>query len=120
MATEEFTEGRHAGEAVLSEANFHRSRGNLIIEAGSGVVEANTVLAKGAEGKHKPAAAEDTAVAINIHKVDASGADDVRVAGMVRDCELNGACLEYEASVATDALKEAKHAELEINGIIVR
>jgi len=38
------TEGRHPGEAILSEANFHRSRDSITIPAGTGVVPAGTVL----------------------------------------------------------------------------
>jgi hypothetical protein len=40
------TEGVHAGEFLLSEASGERSRENIIISAGSGVLPAGTVLAK--------------------------------------------------------------------------
>jgi hypothetical protein len=33
------TEGRHPGEFLLSEANFHRSRDNVVVASGSGVLE---------------------------------------------------------------------------------
>lgn len=41
-----FTEGRHPGEGLLSEAGFHRSRGNAVIKAGSGKIEPGTILGK--------------------------------------------------------------------------
>lgn len=40
------TEGVHAGEFLLSEANGERSRENIIITAGSGILRAGTLLAK--------------------------------------------------------------------------
>lgn len=39
-----FTEGRHVGEFILSEANFHRSRGKGIVVAGSGLIKSGHVL----------------------------------------------------------------------------
>jgi len=39
-----FTEGRHPGEGLLSEANRNRSRGRATIPAGTGVVKPGTVL----------------------------------------------------------------------------
>ena len=39
-----FTEGRHAGEGLLSESNFHRSRDKITILSGSGVLSVGTVL----------------------------------------------------------------------------
>lgn len=40
------TEGRHAAEGLLSEANFHRSRDNIIVVSGSGILVPGTVLGK--------------------------------------------------------------------------
>lgn len=40
------TEGVHAGEFLLSEANGERSRENITITSGSGILPAGTVLAK--------------------------------------------------------------------------
>ncbi|MGE6790886.1 head decoration protein [Pseudomonas guineae] len=39
------TEGVHAGEFLLSEANGARSRANIVISAGSGILAAGTLLA---------------------------------------------------------------------------
>ena len=122
----EFIEGRHAGEAVLHEANGSRSRDSITIPAGTGVVEPGTVLGVDPSGNYVPSATVDgegdgteIAVAMNIHGVDATDADVV-VAAITRDAELNGACLVFEASVDTDAKKLAKTAELAEVGIIVR
>lgn len=38
MQTQTFTEGRHAAEFVLSEANFHRSRENLLLAASQSII----------------------------------------------------------------------------------
>lgn len=120
----EFTEGRHPGEAVLHEANGSRSRDNITIPAGTGVVEPGTVLGVNATGNYVPstvaiAGGAETAVAINIHRVDATSAD-AAVAAITRDAEVNGACLVFEATVDTDAEKQAKIDELAVVGIIVR
>jgi len=117
---QEFSEGRHPGEAILSEANKSRSRDNTVIESGSGVVEAGTVLAAGAAaGEMKPAGAADTGIAVIIAGVDASTVA-VPAAVIARDAEMNGACLVFEASVDTDAEKAAKVADLAAKGVIVR
>jgi len=41
-----FTEGRHPGEGLMSEANFHRSRGKAVVALGSGVFKPGAVLGK--------------------------------------------------------------------------
>lgn len=124
-----FTEGRHPGEAILSEANRHRSRDNIIIPAGTGVVPAGSVLGEvtATPGKFVPSpnavvpaiAGAETAKAINIHEVNATDTD-VSVAAIVRDAELNGACLEYDGTVDTDVKKAAKAEQLAAVGLIVR
>lgn len=123
------TEGRHPGEAILSEANKSRSRDSITIPAGTGVVPAGTVLgevtANPGEFVPSPLAetagveGAETAKAMNIHQVDATDAA-VKVAAITRDAELNGACLEFEDSVTTEAHKAAKADELAAVGIIVR
>jgi hypothetical protein len=120
----EFTEGRHPGEAILSEASRARSRDNITIPAGTGVVEPGTVLGVDSNGNYVPstvavADGAETAMAMNIHGVDATDAA-VAVAAITRDAELNGACLVFEATVDTDAEKQAKIDELAAVGIIVR
>ena len=110
---------------ILSEANGHRSRANLTIAAGAGILAPNTVLAKvTATGKYVPAKAtgsdgSQTAVAVLLYGVDASTAD-AWVAGMVRDGEVNGKTLVYDPSISTQALRLAADAPLAAAGIIVR
>lgn len=119
------TEGRHAAEGLLSEANFHRSRDNIIVVSGAGVLAAGTVLGKlTAGGKYtaSPATGADgsqVAAAVLLYPVDATSAD-VAVAAITRDAEWNGKTLAYAASVDDDTKKAAKHAQLAAVGIIVR
>lgn len=110
---------------ILTEANGHRSRANITIAAGAGILAPNTVLAKvTATGKYVPAKAtgsdgSQTAVAVLLYGVDASTAD-AWVAGMVRDGEVNGKTLVYDPSISTQALRLAADAQLAAAGIIVR
>lgn len=124
-----FTEGRHPGEAILSEAEFHRSRDNVTIPAGTGVVPANTVLGEvtASPGEFVPSPhaetvgieGAETAKAVSIHEVDATDVD-VQVAALTRAAQLNGACLEFDASVDDDTKKGAKTDQLKAVGLIVR
>lgn len=110
---------------ILTEANGHRSRANITIAAGAGILAPNTVLAKvTATGKYVPAKAtgsdgSQTAVAVLLYGVDAS-ATDVWIAGLVRDAEVNGKTLVYDPSIGTQALRLAADAQLAAAGIIVR
>lgn len=128
MSTE-FTEGRHPGEAILTEANGARSRENVTIPSGTGVVEANTVLGEitASPGNYTPSPnastagieGAETAKGVLLHAVDATDSA-VSVAMIARDAEINGACLEYEASVDDAAKIAAKAAQLAAVGLIVR
>ena len=123
------TEGRHPGEAILSEATKSRSRDNIIIPSGTGIVAAGTVLGEitASPGEYAPSPhaeeagieGAETASAMNIHAVDATDRD-VAVAAITRDAELNGSCLEFEATVDDDAKKATKSDQLAAAGIIVR
>lgn len=110
---------------LMSEANFHRSRDNIVIVAGAGVVKPGTVLGKiTASGKYAPSPATgatgvETAAAINLYQVDATSAD-AAVSAVTRDCEVNGKTLFFEATVNDDAKKAAKAAQLKAAGIVVR
>jgi len=110
---------------VLSEAQGSRSREQIIIASGAGVLQPGTVLGKvTATGKYvaSPDAGADgsqTGIAVLAYRTDATAADADAVA-YVRDCEVKTAALAYEATV-NDTTKEAtKHAQLEAVGIIVR
>lgn len=118
-----FTEGRHPGEAILSEVQF-QSRDIITIPAGTGVVQANTVLGEDSNGKFVPstvavADGAETATAVNIHQVDATDTD-VQVAAIRRAAALNGSCLVYADDVDTDAKKATKAEQLAAVGVIVR
>ncbi len=123
-----FTEGRHPGEGLFSEANGHRSREVITIVAGSGVVGPGTVVGQiTASKKFAPAPAAETAgiegaeiaKAITLYPVDATTADQ-KVTAIARDAEWNASTLTYEASVDTDAEKLAKATQLAAVGIILR
>lgn len=121
-------EGRHPGEFLLSEANFHRSRDAIVIASGAGKIAPGTVLGRitstgkfivspvtavtGKEGAEK-------AAAIALHGVDATDAD-VEVAAITRDAEVKGFALTFDASVSDDAKKAAKATQIAVAGIIVR
>lgn len=119
------TEGRHPGEFIMSEANRARSRDNITIASGAGVVKAGTVLGKlTTGGKYVPSPAtgsdgSQTGVAINIYEVDATSAD-MTVSAITRDAEVNGKELEYAGTVNDDTKKGAKATQLAAVGIIVR
>lgn len=123
-----FTEGRHAGEFIHSEAEAGRSRDNVIIPAGTGVVEPGTVLGKvTASGKFVPSTATSvtetagaqTALAVSINRVDATSAD-VKAAVISRAAQVKGFALKYDPSVNDPAKVAAKVAQLVAAGIIVR
>lgn len=126
-----FTEGRHPGEFILSEANGQRSRETVTIASGSGVIAPGAVLGvftTGASaGKYSlaPAAAADpdvgnqTAVAVALYGCDATSSDE-KIAVIRRDAEVNGNILSYASSVNDATKKAAKVAQLAAVGIIVR
>lgn len=112
------TEARHAGEFILSEANGMRSRDNVLLKQGNGLLPAGMLLAIDT-GKYVPAAAAATAVAVLIYPTDTTDAD-VKAAAIVRDAEVNGKVLSYAADVDTDPEKATKATQLAAVGIIVR
>lgn len=124
-------EGRHPGEFLMSEANRQRSRDNITIVAGSGIIAPGTVLGKYTSGANAgkysaaPAAAADpdvgnqTAVAVALYGCDATSAD-AEIAIISRDAEVNVNALVYDASVDNDAKKLTKRAQLAAVGIIAR
>lgn len=123
-----FTEGRHPGEFLLSEANFHRSRGKVTIASGSGVFAPGTVIGKiTSGGKFAPSPnaetagieGAETALAVTIYGGDATSAD-VEVAVIERDAEVKGFALAYASSVDNDTKKGTKATQLRAVGIIVR
>ena len=123
-----FTKGKNDCEGLMSEASGQRSRDEITIKAGAGVVAPMTVLGKiDADGKFIPSPASEVvgsegaevAVAVNLYGVDATTAD-VKVAAITRDAELNGNFLTYDASRNLAGEQLAARVDLAAEGIIVR
>lgn len=118
-------EGRHPGEFLMSEANRQRSRGNITVASGAGIIAPGTVLGKiTASGKYVASAAgatdgSETAVAVALYGCDASSAD-AEIAAIVRDAEVNSSVLTYHADRDQAAEKVAANTALAAVGIIVR
>jgi hypothetical protein len=124
-------EGRHPGEFLLSEANGQRSREEITIASGSGIIAPGAVLGVYASGAHAgkyslaPAVAADpdvgnqVAVAVALYGCDATTSDR-RIAVIRRDAEVNGTILSFASSVDDAAKRAAKTAQLAAVGIIVR
>lgn len=116
------TEGRHAGEFILSEAAGQRSRENVTIVSGQDL-KAGAVLGKittGGKYTEVNQGADDgsqTAVAILIADCDATGGDTA-AAVIARDAEVNGDCLDWGSESAAEIV--TGRTELTAVGIIVR
>lgn len=121
-------EDRFSGAAhyIVSEAaGMYRSREQIVISSGSGVLKPGTVLGKvTASGKyapHDPAGANgtETAAAILWEGCDATD-EDVRRTATVRDTEVHADVLVWGAGVTTDQHKTDALADLAGAGIIAR
>ena len=120
----ELTEGRHSSEFVLSEAARSRSRENIVVESGAGVLAPGTVIGAKSNGKYiaSPVATDDgaeTATAVLLFGVDATSADQDAVA-IARDAEVNVNLLSYASDADTQNERDAKATELAAVGVIVR
>ncbi|MBP0440681.1 head decoration protein [Tianweitania sediminis] len=122
------TEDRFSGAAhyIVSEANgMYRSREQVVIASGSGVLKPGTVLGKiTASGKYSvynPAGANgtETAAAILWEGCDATS-EDVRRTATVRDTEVHADVLAWGAGVTTDQHKTDALTDLASSGIIGR
>lgn len=118
----ELTEGMHAGEFIVSEANGSRSREVVTIDTGALV--AGEVLGKiTASGKYVAfnqdgADGSEAAAGILYDNTDATDADQSAVA-IMRDAEVGAADLTWPADIEA-AEKTAALAELAALGIIAR
>ena len=118
-------EGLHPGAFLMTEANGQRSRENITLASGAGIVAPGSVLGRvTATGKYVVSAVgatdgSQTPAAINIYGADAS-AEVASVSAIVRDAEVNGRCLVYHADRDQPAEKAAAHEALKSLGIIVR
>lgn len=125
------TEGRHAAEFLMSEAQGKLSRENVTIVSGSGVIAPGAVLGKYTSGANAgkyslaPNAAADpdvgnqVAVAVALYGCDATSADQ-KIAVIARSAEVNGNLLSYDASRNDAPKKAAANVQLAAVGIIVR
>lgn len=122
MATS-FVERNYPFEVILSEANGSRSREVLTIVSGQDL-KAGAVLGKiTASGKYAhadqgAATGIETAVAVLLEDVDASGGDAPGLC-LVRDAEVKSALLNYKAG-QTSGNNATSRAELAAVGIICR
>ncbi|KIC42234.1 hypothetical protein RA27_02255 [Ruegeria sp. ANG-R] len=114
---------------LLSEAAGRRSRAKATIPAGTGKVEAGTVLGEldATEGHFIPSPAAavvgsegaETAKAILAYGVDAT-TENVEVTIVDRDAEAKQRMLTFDASVDDQPKTDAKIAQLDAVGIRVR
>ena len=119
------TEGRHPGEFLMTEANGQRSRENITIASGAGIIAPGTVLGKiTASSKYLASAVgatdgSQTAVAIALYGCDAT-TRDVAIAAITRDAEVNGKILTWHPDRDQAGEKAAAQADLASVGIILR
>lgn len=117
-----YTEGRHAGEFIMSEAPGQRSRENVTIASGQNL-KAGAVLGKLTSGGHYAEYSNglsdgtQAAAAILIADCDAT-AGAVKAAVINCDAEVNGKCLDWGSESGADIT--AGIADLLAIGIKVR
>lgn len=114
------TEGSHAGAFIISEANGHRSREVVTIEAGH-ILEAGAVLAKNALNTYEEYnndGSNNAAAGILVYPVDSSDGT-VQATVIVRDAEVNGPELVW-ADTEDTGDRDAAVVDLKALGIIVR
>ena len=118
-------EGRHPGEFLMTEANGQRSRENITIASGAGIITPGTVLGRiTASGKYLASAVgatdgSQTAVAIALYGCDATSGD-ADISAITRDAEVNASILTYHPDRDQAAEKTAAQGDLAMVGIIVR
>jgi Bacteriophage lambda head decoration protein D len=122
-----FQQRTRGGGFITSESNPARSRESIVVPGGTGFVRAGTVLGMiTAVGKYVPSPfpvggdGSSLATAIAFDDIDASGTDDVIGTAIVGAAEVRADDLIYDSSVVTLADQQAKWAQLEARGIIVR
>ena len=124
-------EGARPAEFLMSEARGQRSRENVTVAAGSGVIAPGAVLgvytAGASEGYYSLAPAEaadpdvgnQVAVAVALYGADAT-TDEQTISVIHRDAEVNRHSLVFASSVDDEPKREAKIAQLRAAGIIAR
>ena len=117
------TEGTHAGEFIVSEANGKRSREAITVLSGETLEAGHIVGIETASGKYKEwnpgnTDGSETAAGVLFEAVDASAADADGVA-VVRDAEINRGEVVYFTG-ATPAHHDIAATQLATMGIIAR
>ena len=126
------TEGMHAGEFLVSEANVgstgvSRSRDVITVLSGQNLVAGAVIALVTASGKYVERAnaadvasdGSETAVGILFDAVDASAADAEGVM-IARDAEFNSAEVTYKTGYVVDTDDTASIVELSAVGVIAR
>jgi len=114
------TEGTHAGEFIVSEANGSRSRTTATVTSGqnlaAGAIVA-TVAGKLVEYDNGGASGAEVATGILFDAVDASAADVEDAVVITRDCEYNLSEVIWEAG-QDQAAQDAGVVDLLAQGLI--
>lgn len=118
-----FTEPRHTGEHIVSEANGDRSREEGVLAAGNNLVVGavlGRITASGLYTELAPGAVDgsEVAAAVLYAAVDATAADTKCVVH-VRDCEVAASQLAWPAAI-TGPQQTTAEGELAAAGIIIR
>lgn len=121
MASKTFTEGRHTGEHIVSEANGARAREQGVLASGNH--PAGTVLALNGDGRYVPVnfGAEngtEDAKAVLYANTDASQAPQPCVVH-TRACEVHGEALIWPTNATEEQIESGINA-LILRGVIVR
>jgi hypothetical protein len=117
------TEGPHSAEFILSEASGNRSRGNGFI-ADPATVKVGQPLKKIAAATTDRGAVYAVALtgadcqALSIYAAVSSSGNDLRIAVLERDSEVNGRLINWGAMSTAEQIVGA--TTLAANGIIVR
>lgn len=119
-------EARHAGEFILSEANFHRSREVVTISDGI-AIKAGQVLGKvTADGKYgyyneasNTPAGTNVALCIAVYPL-AAAATNRKLTVIFRHAEVNGKCLEWNGESSPNIAAGIVDLAAAAVGIIVR
>ena len=122
-----FTEGRHAAEFVLSEANPNRSRDSAAITVGQTLVVGQIVEDDGSGGLTAMTGTLDTAGAlitqakgILLYAGASDSAESETVSYIARDAEVNGNLITFPTETSTGNERVLTIASLALLGIIVR
>lgn len=115
-------EGAYTAEFIISEANNHRSRDEVTVDASSGALEPGTILgivtATGNYVRHDAGASDGSQNEAGI-LFEGIGAETAARTAIRRDAEVHRDLLVYEAG-ADAAQITASNTALAVLGIIVR